>query len=84
MDTGTRQTVYLAREGGVIEPRAVETGARFGEMVEIRKGLAAGDRVVSSGNFLIDSESQMKAAGDGPPMPSAAEEAAPHGGGHRH
>lgn len=84
MDTGTRQTVYLAREGGVIEPRAVETGARFGEMVEIRKGLAAGDRVVSSGNFLIDSESQMKAAGDGPPMPSAAEETAPHGGGHRH
>lgn len=84
MDTGIRKTVYIAREGGVIEPRAVETGARFGEMVEIVKGLAAGERVVASGNFLIDSESQMKAAADGPPASSAAEASAPRSGGHRH
>jgi Cu(I)/Ag(I) efflux system membrane fusion protein len=73
MDTGVRRTVYIAHEGGVIEPRAVETGARFGDMVEIRKGLAAGDRVVSSGNFLIDSESRMKAAAEGSAMPLAPE-----------
>ncbi|MBI1786206.1 MAG: efflux transporter periplasmic adaptor subunit, partial [Acidobacteria bacterium] len=47
---------------GYLEPRQVETGERVGDRVEIRKGLKAGERVVVSGNFLIDSESQLKAA----------------------
>jgi multidrug efflux pump subunit AcrA (membrane-fusion protein) len=50
------------RGNGYLEPREVETGDRTGERLEIVKGLAAGERVVTSGNFLIDSESQLKPA----------------------
>ena len=60
LDTGMKQTVYVDRGNGDIEPRAVEIGDRTGDRIEIRKGLRAGERVVSSGNFLIDSESQLK------------------------
>lgn len=69
LDAGRRKTVFVARGNGVFEPRAVETGWRLGDRVEITKGLAAGESIVVSGNFLIDSESRMK-----PPeaAPSAA------------
>jgi len=40
----------------------VETGERIGDRVAVRKGLAAGERLVISGNFLLNSESQLKAA----------------------
>jgi RND family efflux transporter MFP subunit len=73
LDTGLRKTVYVALDGGVIEPRRVETGQTFGQSVEITKGINPGERVVASGNFLIDSESQMRAAAEGPPMPSVPE-----------
>ncbi|HET8549727.1 MAG TPA: efflux RND transporter periplasmic adaptor subunit [Bryobacteraceae bacterium] len=62
MDTGMRKTVYVDRGNGAIEPRQVQSGARFGDRIEIVSGLRAGERIVVSGNFLIDSESQMKAA----------------------
>ena len=62
IDTGTTQTVFLDRGNGVFEPRRVEIGVRIGDRVEIRKGLAAGDRIVTSAAFLLDSESQMKGA----------------------
>jgi len=65
LDSGKKKTVFVDRGDGYFEPRVVETGERMGERVEIRSGLKAGERVVTSGNFLIDSESQLKAAASG-------------------
>jgi Cu(I)/Ag(I) efflux system membrane fusion protein len=62
LDTGARQTVFVDRGNGLLEPRQVEIGERLGDRIEIRKGLKSGERIVVSGNFLIDSESQLKAA----------------------
>ncbi|MBI5684963.1 MAG: efflux RND transporter periplasmic adaptor subunit [Verrucomicrobia bacterium] len=65
LDTGLRRTVFVDHGHGVFEPRAVETGTHFGDQVEIVQGLKAGERIVTSGNFLIDSESRMKLAAAG-------------------
>jgi len=62
VDTGSRQTVFVDRGNGYLEPRQVTTAERRGDRVAIRSGLAAGERVVASGTFLVDSESQLKAA----------------------
>jgi RND family efflux transporter MFP subunit len=62
LDAGQRKTVFVDHGNGNLEPRQVEIGERFGERVEIVKGLKAGERIVTSGNFLIDSESQLKEA----------------------
>jgi Cu(I)/Ag(I) efflux system membrane fusion protein len=61
LDAGARKVVYVDRGNGYFEPRQVRTGVRDSERVEILAGLKAGERVVTSGNFLIDSESQLKA-----------------------
>jgi YHS domain-containing protein len=60
-----RKTVFVERGNGYFEPREIETGWRFGDRVEVVKGLAAGERIVVSGTFLVDSESRMKAAAAG-------------------
>jgi Cu(I)/Ag(I) efflux system membrane fusion protein len=60
--SGTRQIVILDRGEGRFEPRPVKTGARGDGLVEIRDGVSEGDRVVTAANFLIDSESNLKAA----------------------
>ncbi|MBS1214039.1 MAG: efflux transporter, family, subunit, partial [Proteobacteria bacterium] len=60
IDSGRRKTVYVERSSGVFEPRLVETGWRMGDRVQITQGLEPGERIVVSGNFLIDSESRMK------------------------
>jgi len=65
VDTGLRRTLFVDRGNGFFEPRQVETGWRIGDQVEITKGLMAGERVVISGNFLLDSESRMKSAAMG-------------------
>jgi Cu(I)/Ag(I) efflux system membrane fusion protein len=65
VDTGLHQTVFVEVGEGVYEPRAVETGWRAGDRVEVVRGLQAGDRIVLSGTFLVDSESQLKAAAAG-------------------
>lgn len=65
LDTGLRKTVFVDRGNGFFEPRRVETGWRIGDRVEIVRGLMPGERVVMSGNFLIDSESRFKAAAAG-------------------
>jgi RND family efflux transporter MFP subunit len=65
LDTGDRQTVFVDLGNGYLEPRQVVVGERFGDRVAITSGLSAGERVVSSGTFLIDSESQLKAAASG-------------------
>ncbi|HVW85635.1 MAG TPA: efflux RND transporter periplasmic adaptor subunit [Bryobacteraceae bacterium] len=70
LDAGVTKTVFLDRGNGFFEPRAVETGERFGDRVEIVKGLKAGDRIVTSGTFLLNSETQLKEATGGmPDMP---------------
>ena len=59
--TGKRDVVILALEGGKFRPVEVEPGIETDGMTEIRKGLEAGQRVVASGQFLIDSEASLKA-----------------------
>ena len=62
MDTGLRKAVFVDRGNGFFEPRKVETGARLGDSVIITSGLTPGERIVVSGNFLIDSESRLQLA----------------------
>ena len=61
-DSGLRKTVFVDRRNGNFEARRVETGWRLGDRVEIVKGLMAGERIVGSATFLLDSESRMRAA----------------------
>ncbi len=65
LDSGMKKTVFVDRGNGFFEPREVETGWRIGNRIEIVKGLEPGERIVVSGNFLIDSESRMEAAASG-------------------
>jgi len=60
MQTGTREIVYVDRGGGEIEARIVRSGVRAGGYCEILSGLHAGERVISSANFLIDAESRIQ------------------------
>jgi Cu(I)/Ag(I) efflux system membrane fusion protein len=62
LDSGERQIVLIAKGDGRFEPRAVKLGARGGGYVELREGVSEGDAVVVSANFLIDAESNLKAA----------------------
>ncbi len=65
MDSGLKQVVFVDRGQGYFEPRQVKLGWRLGDRVEIREGLKPGESIVTSGNFLIDSESRMKLAAAG-------------------
>ena len=60
LDSGTRQIVYVEKEPGVFEMRTVTLGVRGENEVEVLKGIKKGERVVTSGNFLLDSESQLQ------------------------
>jgi RND family efflux transporter MFP subunit len=60
VDSGLKKMVFVERSAGVFESRQVETGWRFGGRVQIVKGLAAGDRVVVAGTFLLDSENRLR------------------------
>jgi len=62
LDTGTRQTVLIDKGDGRFEPREVKIGQRGGGYIEVRDGLREGEPVVTSANFLIDAESNLKAA----------------------
>jgi len=62
MDTGSRQAVLVDKGEGRFEPREVKLGHRGEGYVEVREGLAEDDPVVTSANFLIDAESNLKAA----------------------
>jgi Cu(I)/Ag(I) efflux system membrane fusion protein len=62
IDSGTRQVVLLDRGEGRFEPRTVRLGAQGNDWVEITEGLKAGDKVVTGANFLIDAESNLRAA----------------------
>ena len=62
VDTGDRQIVFVEKGDGRFEPRDVTTGARGNEMSEIKAGIDPGERVVVSGNFLLDAESNLTSA----------------------
>ena len=62
IQSGTRQLVFLNRGDGNLEPKEVSIGARVGEDLIVLKGLTEHQKVVTSANFLIDSESQLQAA----------------------
>jgi Cu(I)/Ag(I) efflux system membrane fusion protein/cobalt-zinc-cadmium efflux system membrane fusion protein len=77
--TGTRQIAFVDKGEGHFEPRDLEVGARAGDDMIISKGLKAGDHIVTSANFLIDSESQLQAAlGSFAPPPPGVSAAAPN------
>ncbi len=65
LDSGVRKTVFVDRGSGLFEPREVKTGWRFANRVEIVEGLEPGERIVVSGNFLLDSESRLELAAAG-------------------
>jgi RND family efflux transporter MFP subunit len=62
MGTGEREMVFIAKGDGLFEPREVTTGAKVRGFYEIKKGVKAGEDVVTGANFLLDSESKLKAA----------------------
>ncbi|MEO8559355.1 MAG: efflux RND transporter periplasmic adaptor subunit [Rhodospirillales bacterium] len=77
LDNGLRQIVLVDRGDGRFEPRSVRLGARSDDYIEISSGLDAGESVVVSANFLIDAESNLRAAiaafvSGSPPSTSAA------------
>jgi membrane fusion protein, copper/silver efflux system len=82
VDTGDRQYLFVDRGGGRFEPRAVKAGRSEAGQVTILEGLAAGEVVVTTANFLLDSESRLRAALEGfvqpPAAPAPAAASAPH------
>ena len=62
IDSGNRQVVIVERGEGLFEPRPVKLGRRSDGFIEIRDGLKAGEKVVVTANFLIDAESNLRAA----------------------
>ena len=62
IDSGVRRVVLVDAGGGRFEPRTVRTGARSSDSIEILDGLSEGEQVVVAANFLIDAESNLKAA----------------------
>lgn len=65
VDTGSSQHVFVASSDGSFTPRRVVIGTAMEDRVEVREGLTAGEQVVASGVFLIDSESRLRASGTG-------------------
>lgn len=76
--SGTRNLVFVNKGEGNFEPREVELGSRVGDDVMVLQGLKAGESLVTSANFLIDSEAQLQAAVGAfvPPPPGAGTAAA--------
>src|SRR5262244_3420865 len=85
IDSGTRQAVLIERGEGTFEPREVKLGEHADGFYEVPQGLSGGERVVVSANFLIDAESNLRAAlkafippdpGTGPAKPATAPDSA--------
>ncbi len=86
IDSGVRRIVLVQLQEGRFEPREVRLGASSGEYVEVLSGVKRGERVVVAANFLIDAESNLKAAIGGfgaPPAQSASPAKAASGAVHR-
>jgi Cu(I)/Ag(I) efflux system membrane fusion protein len=84
IQTGKRSVVIVAQDDGKFAPVDVEIALEVNGQTEIRKGLVAGQKVVVSGQFLIDSEASLKATttrmGDAPAMDSGKSAGATHRG----
>ena len=76
--SGTRSIAFIDHGGGYLEPREIGLGPQAGEEVIVLSGLKEGERIVTSANFLIDSESQLQAAmgSFAPPPPGGGDAAA--------
>ena len=73
LQSGTRQIAFVDKGYGYLEPRQIETGLHVGDNFVLLKGLRAGERIVASANFLVDSEAQLQAAlGQFAPPPPGA------------
>jgi Cu(I)/Ag(I) efflux system membrane fusion protein len=85
VDTGEIQYVFVSKPGGRFEPRMVKLGVRSEDRVQVLEGLAEGETVVTTANFLVDSESRLRAAVEGftprNEREERAEEAAERAGG---
>ena len=64
-DTGKRQYVFTELNPGYFEPKVIELGTKVGNQFIVTHGLDEGEKIVIDGNFLLDSESQLKASGSG-------------------
>jgi Cu(I)/Ag(I) efflux system membrane fusion protein len=64
IDTGIRKVAYIDYANGEYEPRDIKTGFAGDDYVEIKEGLKKGDLVVTNGNFMLDSESQLRGSTD--------------------
>jgi Cu(I)/Ag(I) efflux system membrane fusion protein len=62
IDSGTRRVAFVSKGEGLFEPRNLTLGARANGLVEVKDGIEEGEDIVVSGNFLIDAESNLKAA----------------------
>ena len=62
LPTGEHDVVFVDKGGGRLEPRYVQVGGKFGDVYQVTGGLRAGERVVSSANFLVDAESKVQGA----------------------
>ena len=60
IESGKQQVVFLHHGGGKLEPRLIRTGVKTEEFLEVLEGLKEGEHIVTSANFLIDSESRLK------------------------
>jgi Cu(I)/Ag(I) efflux system membrane fusion protein/cobalt-zinc-cadmium efflux system membrane fusion protein len=78
LQSGAREIAFVQRTDGYIEPREVQLGPRVGDNFIVLKGLNEGEQIITSANFLIDSESQLQAALGSfvPPPPGAGTAAA--------
>ncbi len=65
IESGQKQVVFLHHGGGKLEPRLIKTGVKTGEWSEVLEGLKEGEHIVTSANFLIDSESRLKSVVEG-------------------
>ena len=71
MPTGSREIAFVDKGGGKLEPRVVQLGEQIGDHYEVKSGLAEGERVIASANFLIDAESKVQGALNDFELPTA-------------
>ena len=78
LQAGTRQIAFIDHGQGYLEPREIELGPRIDDRIVVLRGLRSGDRIISSANFLVDSEAQLQVAigSFAPPPPGAGAAAA--------
>jgi len=76
LQSGERAIAFVDRGNGILEPRTIQVGPQIGDSAVVLAGLKPGEQVVSSANFLVDSEAQLQAAmgtfAPPPPLPSAS------------